>query len=112
MSTLRGGGGSRLVRRSASSGESFKSPRAWAFTLLGLEAYRASFPQDACAIQLQHLLAGKLSSILSAAETQDWVWFEDELAYDNARLSQALIVTGASAGAPPTPQLDCDRSAG
>jgi len=46
--------------------ESFKSPRAWAFTLLGLEAYRASFPQDACAIQLQHLLAGKLSSILSA----------------------------------------------
>jgi len=80
--------------------ESFQSPRAWAFTLLGLEAFRASFPQDACARQLQHLLAGKLRSILSAVETQDWVWFEDELAYDNARLSQALIVTGASAGVP------------
>jgi glycosyltransferase involved in cell wall biosynthesis len=80
--------------------ESFQSPRAWAFTLLGLEAFRASFPQDACAMRLQHLLAGKLSSILSVVETQDWVWFEDELAYDNARLSQALIVTGASACLP------------
>jgi hypothetical protein len=26
--------------------------------------------------------------------TDDWVWFEDGLAYDNARLPQALIVTG------------------
>jgi glycosyltransferase involved in cell wall biosynthesis len=78
--------------------ESFRSPRAWAFTLLGLEAFRASFPEDTCAMQLQHLLAGKLSSLLSAVETQDWVWFEDELAYDNARLSQALIVTGGCAG--------------
>jgi hypothetical protein len=38
--------------------------------------------------------------MLSSVETQDWVWFEDELAYDNARLPQALIVTGASAGTP------------
>ena len=30
----------------------------------------------------------------AAVETQDWVWFEDGLAYDNARLPQALIVTG------------------
>ena len=80
--------------------ESFRSPRAWAFTLLGLEAFRALFPQDTCATQLQHLLAGKLASLLSAVETQDWVWFEDELAYDNARLPQALIVTGRSAGVP------------
>jgi glycosyltransferase involved in cell wall biosynthesis len=80
--------------------ESFQSPRAWAFTLLGLEAFRAAFPQDSCAVQLQHLLAGRLCSMLSAAESQDWMWFEDELAYDNARLSQALIVTGASAGVP------------
>lgn len=78
--------------------ESFRSPRAWAFTLLGLEAFRASFPRDTSALQLQSLLAGKLSALLSAVETQDWVWFEDELAYDNARLPQALLVTGVSAG--------------
>jgi hypothetical protein len=27
-------------------------------------------------------------------ETPDWVWFEEGLAYDNARLPQALIATG------------------
>jgi hypothetical protein len=37
-------------------------------------------------------------SILSAVETGDWVWFEEGLSYDNARLSQALIVTGDSTG--------------
>jgi hypothetical protein len=39
-------------------------------------------------------------SILSAVETTDWVWFEEGLSYDNARLSQALIVTGDSTGTP------------
>jgi hypothetical protein len=35
---------------------------------------------------------------MAAVETPDWVWFEEGLAYDNARLPQALIVTGASTG--------------
>ena len=39
-------------------------------------------------------------SILSAVETRNWVWFEEGLAYDNARLPQALIVTGISTGTP------------
>jgi hypothetical protein len=39
-------------------------------------------------------------SILASVESADWAWFEDSLAYDNARLSQALIVTGAALGAP------------
>ena len=40
-------------------------------------------------------------SIMCSVETKDWVWFEEGLAYDNARLSQALIVTGISLGASP-----------
>jgi glycosyltransferase involved in cell wall biosynthesis len=78
--------------------ESFQSPRAWAFTLLGLAAFRASFPQGPCVKRLQCLLADKLSSLLAATHRQGWEWFEEELAYDNARLPQALIVTGVSAG--------------
>jgi glycosyltransferase involved in cell wall biosynthesis len=78
--------------------ESFRSPRAWAFTLLGLDAFRACLPQDARARRIQYMLADRLSSILAAVETADWVWFEEELGYDNARLPQALIVTGVSAG--------------
>ena len=89
-----------LFTEAAPSAEAFKSPRAWAFTLLGLEAFRVPFPQDPRAVELQHLLGARLLSILSSVETQDWVWFEDGLSYDNARLSQALIVTGASVGEP------------
>jgi hypothetical protein len=33
-------------------------------------------------------------AILAAVETPDWVWFEAGLAYDNARLPQALMLTG------------------
>jgi hypothetical protein len=35
---------------------------------------------------------------LANVTTPDWVWFEDELAYDNARLPQALILTGRATG--------------
>jgi hypothetical protein len=41
-----------------------------------------------------------LISIMSVVATKEWVWFEEGLAYDNARLPQALIVTGISTGAP------------
>ena len=79
--------------------ESFRSPRAWAFTLLGLDAYCAAVPKDSLAERVRPLLADRLISILSLVETKDWVWFEDGLAYDNARLPQALIITGISTGA-------------
>jgi hypothetical protein len=75
--------------------ESFKSPRAWAFSLLGLAAFRAEFPDDAKAIEVLRLLADRLLSLLFRVETLDWVWFENGLAYENARLPQALIVTSA-----------------
>ncbi len=72
----------------------FRSPRAWGFALLGLEAYCAAIPEDFAARQRQRLLADRLIAILKTVETKDWVWFEEGLAYDNARLPQALIATG------------------
>ena len=75
----------------------FASPRAWAFTLLGLEAFCES-GHHAFAVETQHLLADRLVALLTKVATPDWLWFENELAYDNARLSQALIVTGAATG--------------
>ncbi len=89
-----------LFAEAAPPVESFRSPRAWAFTLLGLEAFRAAYADDRRAAELQHLLADRLMSLLSSVETPDWVWFEEELAYDNARLPQALIATGASTATP------------
>ena len=76
--------------------EEFRSPRAWAFTLLGLDAYCALVVGDLAADRMRDLLADRLFAAFQATETKDWCWFEDVLAYDNARLSQALLLTGAA----------------
>jgi len=89
-----------LFAEALSTAEAFRSPRAWAFTLLGLTAYCTVAPENLRARQVRHLLAGRLMSILAAVETPEWVWFEEGLAYDNARLPQALIMTGMATQTP------------
>ncbi len=88
-----------LFAEAVTSVEGFSSPRAWAFTLLGLDAYCAAAPADMAADRLRGMLAERLVSLLGEWETPDWTWFEPGLAYDNARLCEALIVTGRSMGA-------------
>ena len=74
--------------------EEFSSPRAWAFALLGLNVYCTLAGGDILANRLRRILADRLMSLFSAIEGKDWVWFEDLLSYDNARLPQALIQIG------------------
>ena len=80
--------------------ESFRSPRAWAFVLLGLDAYCAAITSDIRAANLRLRLADRLIAIFDMVETKDWVWFEEGLAYDNARLPQSLILTGLATKTP------------
>jgi hypothetical protein len=80
--------------------EDFRSPRAWAFCLLGLDAYCSVVKASMLVERLRLLLADRLISILASVETEGWIWFEEGLAYDNARLPQALIITGMSTGTP------------
>ena len=74
--------------------ETFQSPRAWAFTLLGLDAYCRASADDLEPNRIRRLLANKLMTILASVETKEWTWFEEGLSYENARLSQALLLTG------------------
>ncbi len=90
-----------LFRTALPPVEHFTSPRAWAFTLLGLDAYCAAIPDDVAADRLRRVLADRLLAMLCANTAGSWVWFENVLAYDNARLSQALIETGRATGAHP-----------
>ena len=83
-----------LFRTALPAVEEFSSPRAWAFSLLGLDAYCTLVSTDLFADRMRNLLANRLMSLFVASESKDWVWFEDMLAYDNARLPQALIQTG------------------
>jgi glycosyltransferase involved in cell wall biosynthesis len=80
--------------------ETFRSPRAWAFTLLGLDAYCAAIPDDFHAGEIRHRLAESLMTILASVEAPGWVWFEEGLTYDNARLPQALMATGMATQTP------------
>lgn len=80
--------------------ETFHSPRAWAFTLLGLDAYCEANPPEQTITACRELLAQRLMSSLATVETPDWVWFENLLAYDNARLSEALLLTGLATETP------------
>jgi len=78
--------------------EAFTSPRAWAFTLLGLDAYADTARKESYAEFIRGHLADRLMTLLSLTRSDDWQWFEDGLAYDNARLPQALIATGIATG--------------
>jgi hypothetical protein len=91
---------SALFAEALSTAAAFRSPRAMAFTLLGLDAYCAAVPEDQRAREIRHSLADTLVSALALVETPDWVWFEEGLAYDNARLPQALIATGLATRTP------------
>jgi glycosyltransferase involved in cell wall biosynthesis len=82
----------------------FSSPRAWAFTLLGinqyLRAHAGALPPSgwSAPVRIQRNLADRLMALLAAQERPDWIWFEHTLGYDNARLCEALIVSGTSTG--------------
>ena len=83
-----------LFAKSFPRAASFTSPRAWAFALLGLNAWCSTFKGDLQANRLRRELADRLQSLIHDSGDGDWIWFEDVLAYDNARLPQALIQTG------------------
>ena len=71
------------------------SPRTAAYAVLGLSRLHADRLEPQ-ARQLLERLVEQLADAYEQTATADWSWFEDELLYDNARLSQALI-SGAEA---------------
>ncbi len=94
---LRGAAG-RLFEAAMPAALTFSSPRAWAFTILGMQAYLDWFPGDRSIQGARNLLANQLLNIYEKNCTATWQWFEKSLAYSNARLSQALILSGWRSG--------------
>jgi hypothetical protein len=84
----------RLFRRGLSVVEDFSSPRAWAFTLLGLDEYLYHLPSDDDAIVLRSHLTERLIALWDGHSTDDWPWFEPAVTYENARLCQSLLLSG------------------
>jgi hypothetical protein len=78
----------------------FTSPRAWAYALLGIEEYLRAFQGDKTVENLRAELADRLFAMFRRTSRPDWPWFEDSVTYCNARLSQALIVSGTGQNRP------------
>jgi len=73
---------------------SFTSPRAWAFTLIGAHDYLKAHPEHLETRSACDMLAERLLDCWHDCSDGDWPWFEDRVTYENARLSQSLILSG------------------
>jgi glycosyltransferase involved in cell wall biosynthesis len=92
---LRGAAG-RLFEFSLPAVLEFNSPRAWAYALLGIQDYLTSYPGDRDAQKVRSTLTRRLVGMYESIRRPDWTWFENVLAYGNARLPQSLLLVGAA----------------
>lgn len=74
--------------------ETLRSPRPWAFSILGLHYYLRQSEENAEVRIKMAQLADGLEREFAANESNDWPWLEDVVTYDNGRLPQALIIAG------------------
>ncbi|MGA2456627.1 MAG: glycosyltransferase family 4 protein [Terriglobales bacterium] len=86
----------RLFEFSLPAAVEFSSPRAWAYTLLGIQEYLNSYPGDRDAQKVRSVLSRRLLEMYESIRRPDWKWFENVLAYGNARLPQALLLVGSA----------------
>ena len=94
---LRGAAG-RLFEFSLPVAIEFYSPRACAYSLLGIQAYLHSYPGDRDAQRVRFALARRLLDMYEAIRRPEWKWFENVVAYGNARLPQAMLLAGSACG--------------
>jgi glycosyltransferase involved in cell wall biosynthesis len=92
---LRGAAG-RLFEFSLPAALAFSSPRAWAYSLLGIQEYLNSYPGDRDAQRVRSALSRRLLEMYESIRRPDWKWFENVLAYGNARMPQSLLIAGAA----------------
>jgi hypothetical protein len=69
----------------------FQSPRAKAFTLLGLANYHQAFKNDENILNLIKFFVNGLINQYSTESSEEWLWFEPYLTYSNPRLPQSLF---------------------
>ena len=88
----------RLFTRALPAVTGFTSPRAWAFSLIGIHEYLRRIKGDRVAQDVRQELTERLVAIFDQVAGPGWTWFEESLTYDNAKLAHALIVSGRATG--------------
>ncbi len=83
-----------LFNRALRASETFVSPRAWAFTLVGIHAYLRRYSGDSDARRIRETLAIQLFDRYHSNRSENWIWPEDKLTYANGKLPHALLLAG------------------
>jgi len=76
----------------------FTSPRAWAFSLIGIHECLHRLSDHRVAKDVRKDLTTRLVALFDQVAQPGWNWFEEGLTYDNAKLAHALIVSGRATG--------------
>jgi glycosyltransferase involved in cell wall biosynthesis len=72
----------------------FTSPRAWAYSIIGIGQDGSPLSGETLAWEIVRDLSNRLLKLYNHNVAEDWKWFEGYVSYDNARLSQAMICAG------------------
>jgi len=83
-----------LFHRALDTTEHFTHPRSIAFAIIGIHAYLCRYSGDSHVKRMCKILSGRLMKLFSDFAIEDWPWCEEMLSYDNARLPQALLLSG------------------
>jgi len=84
----------RLFLQGLEAAESFSSPRAWAFSIVGIHSYLQRFGGDSEVRRYRALLAERLLKHFTDKMSDDWPWCENAVTYANAKLPHALLMSG------------------
>jgi glycosyltransferase involved in cell wall biosynthesis len=90
--------GTELFHAALPALKELESSRAWAFALLGIHEYLRAFRGETSVEVMQKQISEQLLSRFKTNRADRWPWCEDLITYDNARLPQALIVSGNQMG--------------
>jgi glycosyltransferase involved in cell wall biosynthesis len=83
-----------LFNKALRAVENFNSPRAIAFTLVGIHVYLYKFAGDSEVRRILEVLADRLFNQFKNNGTDDWPWLENALNYANGKLPHALLLSG------------------
>jgi hypothetical protein len=83
-----------LFNKALGAAESFHSPRAIAFSLVGIHAYLDKFSGDSDVRRNREVLADRLFDLFKNNATDSWPWLENALNYANGKLPHALLLSG------------------
>lgn len=83
-----------LFKNALNTVKNFHSPRAIAFSLIGMNAYLHKVSGDSEVRMIREILAKRLFNQFKDNKTDDWQWPENSLNYANGKLPHALILSG------------------